>query len=662
LEIDPANPTPSDPAPAPGRDCALAAALCLGFLLLYHANGDFLPGNDATANLFLPLGVLHDGSLSFTPERMPQMFIWRLKARGQTRPTRVPAWDDAVDAEVLAWLRTSTVGADSVGDASRRRAQSPTESAPTGPEEPGRHAPARIDVNDIPLLRLTTWRDLRDLGLIELAQPEYYLVPSCDPPAKGYVNQYGPGAGLTALPVFAVLDWWTGDLGRHPAALWYGGKFVAALCVAASVALVFLTLVPLVGRSAAAAIAVAYGAGTCVWSVSSQTLWQSGPNVLCLALAAFCLMRIGRSAWWAAGCGAAAGWAVVCRPTAAVVVAAIGAYLAALAVHRIRNSVGRIANPSCRGENPSCGRSPDRTTGTTEGLTRPEETCRSVGSAGSGDPRRTEDVLPLVAFVLGGLPFALGLAVYNAYYLGSPLRFGQVEAGKQLAERQLGTADAWAGPFWEGFYGLLVSPSRGLLVYSPILILAGWGMFRVWRDPRFERLRPLSVAVVLLLVLQAPWFNWHGGWSFGYRLMVDAMPLAALCAAAVVEPIRRQKALLGAAGVLLAWSLGVQAIGAYAYDVVGWNCREALMVLRPDGAGVVVSDPQQAADVARQTGGAVQKVYMDVDRRAFHSRLWSIRDNQLVYYATHLAEARRNKQRLIAAVIEPPGSLGKGPG
>lgn len=604
----PSSPPTGLPATATRRDTLTAVALALGMLVLYHLNMGFLPGHDASGNLFLPLNLMQGDGLSFQPDAQPQMFIWRLEPpvgqvsnlspvgqvsnlpssekppAPQTRTVRVPAWDRPVDPKTLAWLARAG----------------------------GVAAPGPV-----------TWGDVRHRGALGLVAPEYFVVPSVDPPTRGYVNQYGPGAGLTALPLFAVMDVWTGGLARHPAALWYAGKFVAALCVAASIALVFLAVLPLAGRQAALAIAVVYGAGTCVWSVSSQTLWQSGPNVFFLALAVYCLMRATRNAWWAAGCGAAAGWAVVCRPTSAIVVAAIGAYLAAWAVHRVRRLWEEALTPA------------------------PSPTGR--GETDGPTPWR-----PLAAFVLGGLPSALFLGAYNAYYLGAPWRFGQTEAGKRLAEEQLGAAGVWAGPFLEGLYGLLISPSRGMLVYSPILVFAFWGMFQAWRDPRFERLRPLGVAVVVLLVLQAKWFNWHGGWSFGYRLMVDAMPLAAVCAAAVVEPMRRHKALLGAAAVLFAWSLGVQAVGAWAYDVVGWNCREGLIVRTPDGRGIVVAGREEAVDVARRTGGAVQKVFMDVDRRAWHGRLWSIADSPLVYYVTHFAESRQAKRRLIDSVLEPP--------
>ena len=40
-----------------------------------------------------------------------------------------------------------------------------------------------------------------------------------------------------------------------------------------------------------------------------------------------------------------------------------------------------------------------------------------------------------------------------------------------------------------GLLGLLVSPSRGMLVYSPVLAFAFWGALRVWRNDRFRALQ-----------------------------------------------------------------------------------------------------------------------------------------------------------------------------
>ncbi len=595
----------------------VALALLGGMLGLYHVNGDFLPGNDATANLYLSLNLLQGRGLSFRPEAMPQMFIWQVELPAgecaqaaphsiSPRTVRIHAWDRPIDSRTLEWLQRVHT---------RSWQGSPT------------------------------WQQLHQQGWLRLVGPEYYLVPSQNPEQRGYVNQYGPGAGLTALPMFALLNLWIGNLEQSPAALWYGGKFLASLCVALSVSFVYLTLCRLTNPIGALMIAILYGTGTCVWSMSSQTLWQSGPNILFLSLAVYCLAqgekaRSGeRHGLWMVGAGLSAAWAVVCRPTSALLVLAVGGFL-----------LGRVGWAWWK----------DRFQGASRMGESDETVSLEQGEMAGTNRRQTGDgrigfaLRGLVAFVLGGLPVAVFLGAYNTYYLGAPWRFGQVEVGRRLAQDQLGTPEAWSGNFLEGLYGQVISPARGLLVYSPILVFSFWGMGLAWRHRRYRLLQPLGMAVILLLLVQSKWFNWHGGWSFGYRLMVDAMPLAAVCSAPTVRLVRRYWGLAILAGVLAFWSVGIQILGAFAYDVVGWNCREGVVVRLPDGRAVPVHDRQEAIQLVQQTGGAVQKVLMDVDRRPWKARLWSIQDNPIGYYLTHWHQSRQRKHQLMEFVLQPP--------
>lgn len=597
---------------------ALSLGLTVAMVAIYHVNGDFLPGNDATPNLYLPINLLQGRGLSFRPEDMPQMFIWEIHPPGPPRPAEKPPailprrtvrlnhWNRSVDPRSWQWLQK---------------------------------------LPSLPWTKPPTWQELRDAGWLRLVGLEYYLVPTCDPGRLGYVNQYGPGAGLTALPIFALLGWATADLQQHPAAVWYGGKFVASVCVAGSVGLVYLSLWRWTRPWAALAIALVYGIGTCVWSVSSQALWQSGPNILFLALAVYCLVQAERAVavrgagWWAVGAGLAAGWAVVCRPTSALVAGALaGAYLVRVfSGWRQKHSRQRSGRP---GQAPA-----------------PEWQVSSQPSEPPAPPSQLKTSLPgaiCVGFILGMLPPGLFLASYNTYYLGAPWRFGQLEAGGRLAQRQLGQPDPWSGKFLEGLYGQLISPSRGLFVYSPILVFSIWGMALAWQKRRYWLLRPLSLASLLLLLAQSKWFNWHGGWSFGYRLLVDTMPLAAVCAAPTVRWIRRHWPVAGLAVLLAGWSIGIQILGAFAYDVLSWNCREGLVVRLPDGRAIPVDSQQEAVALVRQTGGAVQRVYMDVDQRPWRWRLWSLRDNPIWYYLTHFRESRQRKRQLIQSVLQNP--------
>lgn len=559
------------------RRC-VATALLVGALVLYHVNGGFLVGRDPTATIALPLSVMREGNLSFMPDEAPHMFAWTYQVDHAQRRVRLESWDQKA-ATMLTWS--------------------------SDPRNPGL---IRLGLVDRSLSPEITCGQLRAAGRLTPLGPDYYLVPSIDPARRGYINTFGPGAGLTALPLMAAESLFVDDLAQNKAALWYGGKFAASLCVAVSVAFVYLAAAELVAPQAALVIALAYGAGTCVWSVSSQALWQSGPNVMFLALAVWCLVQMNRADWWAVPCGVAAACAVLCRPTSALAVIAIGLYLLGVAWRRIAQRAGW-----------------------------------SVA------------LRPALYYGLAGLPWAIWLGYHHWYYLGSPLAFPDLVASRALAEQKVGVPDVWHGSFFEGLWGLLLSPSRGMLVYSPVLAFGIWGAVQAWRDARWRVLRPLGLAAALLLATSAKWYDWAGGWSFGYRLMIDAAPLLAVSSAAIVDRVRQKRLLKAVLAVTLLWSVGVQALGAYAYDVTGWNNRKAFAVTPPgQKRSLLFYTPQAAAQAAAQHHAQVQVIYLDIDRKPYHRRLWSIRDSQLVYYLTHLAEARENRKRMIEEFLRQP--------
>ena len=253
----------------------------------------------------------------------------------------------------------------------------------------------------------------------------------------------------------------------------------------------------------------------------------------------------------------------------------------------------------------------------------------------------------LPAYVLAGLPLALLLGWYNAHYLGSPFQFGQSLVAPRLALAKTGVADPWQTPLWEGAAGVLVSPSRGLLVYSPFMAFAFWGVWVTWRNRTFATLRPLAVAVAALLCVGFKWYDWWGGWSFGYRPVVDTMPLLAVFLIPVLDTIWKRKVLLSAFGTLLAWSVLVQVVGAFAYDVTSWNgMREYELSMPGRGQPVSVIGDAEAGRLVRAEGARVLRVHtMDVDRPEYRYRLWSVRDNQIFYFLRTFRESRERKHK-----------------
>jgi hypothetical protein len=480
----------------------MAAGVFLVALLVYLATGPAAPeSHDAVPNAYIPVSLLGDGDLAFSPSEAPIMFLWRDPAARQPVVIEVPSW---------------------------------------------RHAPAGSS---------ESYGALYQQGRLALFAPRYYLAPTIRASSSGeplYASVFGPAAGLTALPLAAAASALGADLQDDPWSVARVAKWTAALLAAGSVAMVYLAAAGLTTPLRALLLAAVYGLGSCIWTTSAQSLWQQTPELFFLSLGALCVIR-GEGAWirGAAG-GLAFAAATACRPTAAAVAAVAVAYLA------------------------------------------------------------LSDRRSAAACVAAAAPIALGLLAYNLYYLGAALDFGQLRVGAAIAQSKTGSSALWQAP-WVGAAGLLASPSRGLLVYSPFFAAAFAGAVIAWRDPQYARLRFLTVAVPALWLPAFAWFDWWGGWTYGYRPIVDSLPLlAVLCVPAIDRAVGRpawRLALAAAAG----WSIFVQALGVAGYHPADWNAR--------------VSGPGAAP--------------ADIDRPEHRARLWSLRDSQIGYLIAGLAGQRQ---------------------
>lgn len=137
-------------------------------------------------------------------------------------------------------------------------------------------------------------------------------------------------------------------------------------------------------------------------------------------------------------------------------------------------------------------------------------------------------------------------AAYNDRFFGAPWSFGPEGLGGRFF-----------AAFPESLAGLLVSPARGLIVFTPLVLVALMGL----RDLSGGPLRALLVTGLLThLGFISLWNEWHGGESFGPRLLTDALPLALW---ALPEGLARAPRLFA---VLVAWSIAVQGLGGWTYD------------------------------------------------------------------------------------------------
>jgi hypothetical protein len=127
--------------------------------------------------------------------------------------------------------------------------------------------------------------------------------------------------------------------------------------------------------------------------------------------------------------------------------------------------------------------------------------------------------------------------------------------------------------------GILISPSRGLFVYVPIAGLVLYLLIRYWRNVPCKRLATLALTMVALqIVMVALWSRWWRGWSYGPRLLADAVPWLALIAvlgfAARVGGVKAahfNRIEVAAAIALLVVSVAINGRGVWSSAPIVWN-------------------------------------------------------------------------------------------
>lgn len=135
-----------------------------------------------------------------------------------------------------------------------------------------------------------------------------------------------------------------------------------------------------------------------------------------------------------------------------------------------------------------------------------------------------------------------------------------------------------AALFFEALAGNLVSPARGLLVFSPVLAFAAWGVWLSRGGPEWKLGVVLAALVVGHWLVVSSFPHWWAGHSFGPRYMTDVVPH--LCALLVpvllrLQTLRREggrwRPLAVTMAVLALFSVAVHARGATSPEPARWN-------------------------------------------------------------------------------------------
>lgn len=149
----------------------------------------------------------------------------------------------------------------------------------------------------------------------------------------------------------------------------------------------------------------------------------------------------------------------------------------------------------------------------------------------------------LVAAAIPLLCWAIAVGWYNWLRFESPTDFGYPEGALTLS-----------APL--DFIGLLISPGKGLIFYSPLVVLGALGLPKLWREDRWA-VTSLTLLLAMMVCVSGASRYW-GDEVWGPRFLTSAawaflVPIAWWCDTAV-----RKKVLIG----VTVLAVGVQLVGA----------------------------------------------------------------------------------------------------
>lgn len=188
----------------------------------------------------------------------------------------------------------------------------------------------------------------------------------------------------------------------------------------------------------------------------------------------------------------------------------------------------------------------------------------------------------LAAFVAGGVPFACLLAGYQWLAYGNPFTVSYTEKPEHAADPLVLRVPSPLR-LAEVLFG-----SRGLLLFSPVVALAIWGLVRLARSaggPGRLHGRVGLAVVGLFLVLQASWQNPWGGEAPGPRYVIPALPFLIVGMAEVWDAAGRTRWLA------IRWSVVAMSLPVVAMHLVAkgnYTAIAHLQTLRSDGPVVTL--------------------------------------------------------------------------
>ncbi len=166
-----------------------------------------------------------------------------------------------------------------------------------------------------------------------------------------------------------------------------------------------------------------------------------------------------------------------------------------------------------------------------------------------------------------GNPFTLSGSVANAEFNTKTTGL-VISKQDKLQNKKTNTTKTVGGffktrGFLNGFYLHFLSPDRGMITFTPVILLGFIGLIVAYRKK--NPYGPLLISIILsVIVLYELWVDPWGGWAFGSRYLIPAYSMLSLFIAILLTEWRRKIIFIIIFTALFYYSVGVNTIGALA--------------------------------------------------------------------------------------------------
>jgi hypothetical protein len=294
-------------------------------------------------------------------------------------------------------------------------------------------------------------------------------------PNGHYVNAYPVGMALLTLPLYVIFYFYmkvrgiSTDYSGIEMAIWRikCAHFAAMSVAAGAAAFIYAASCKIASKRRALIVTAAFAFGTTQWVISAQTMWQHGGVTFLLSVLIYCLISALRTT-------------------------------DERTIRRFLVWAGLVA-----------GFFP---------MMRPTSTIFMAASGCFVLMHFRKRAWPFIAAGSVGLLF---LFAYNFWLTGRISFMGQYAA-------QTGLYTFTLYDFVHAVPGLIVSPSKGLLIYSPFILFCIPAAGYFWKtrlNPESKFMGLMLLASVGLLLNYALLRRWHGDAAYGPRFLTDALPV-----------------------------------------------------------------------------------------------------------------------------------------